>query len=101
MNERIYVCHTSVSYTHLDVYKRQEELMYSLSIYAAQNNMTVNYFNYSCQTIRSLAAEHLQEEMNNVQADTLYIYKAAEEDKCFNPKMEYVEVDGVIVGKVK
>ena len=30
-----------------------------------------------------------------------YIYKAAEEDKCFNPKMEYVEVDGVIVGKVK
>ena len=78
-----------------------EELMYSLSIYAAQNNMTVNYFNYSCQTIRSLAAEHLQEEMNNVQADTLYIYKAAEEDKCFNTKMEYVEVDGVIVGKVK
>ena len=78
-----------------------EELMYSLSIYAAQNNMTVNYFNYSCQTIRSLAADHLQEEMNNVQADTLYIYKAAEEDKCFNPKMEYAEVDGVIVGKVK
>ena len=55
----------------------------------------------TCQTIRSLAADHLQEEMNNVQADTLYIYKAAEEDKCFNPKMEYAEVDGVIVGKVK
>lgn len=78
-----------------------EDLMYSLSIFAAQNGMTVNYFNYSCQTIRSLAAEDLIEEMVHVKEDTLYIYKGTDEGLCINTRMEYEEMDGVIVGTVK
>lgn len=78
-----------------------EDLMYSLSIFAAQNGMTVNCFNYSCQTIRSLAAEDLIEEMVHVKEDTLYIYKGTDEGLCINTRMEYEEMDGVIVGTVK
>lgn len=78
-----------------------EDLMYSLSVFAAQNGMTVNYFNYSCQTIRSLAAEDLIDEMVHVREDTLYIYKGTDEGLCINTRMEYEEMDGVIVGTVK
>lgn len=78
-----------------------EDLLYSLSAYAAENDMTINYFNTACQTIRAKAAEDLVEALTNPREDTMYIYKAADEGNCIDTRMEYDAVDGVIVGIVK
>ena len=69
--------------------------------YAAENGMTINYFNTACQTIRTKAVEDLVESLINPREDTMYIYKAADEGNCIDTHMEYEAVDGVIVGMVK
>ena len=85
-----------VSYMLEDV-----ELMNELSVYAAENGMTVNDFGSSCQTVKLEMTENLAKELAQVREDTLYIYKMSDRDLCVNPEMEYVEVDGVIVGIAK
>lgn len=78
-----------------------KELIYELSVYAAENEMTVNDFGSACQTIRTAASEDLLEALTNVREDTLYIYKGTDEGYCIDPRMEYVKADGLIVGSVK
>ena len=78
-----------------------EDLLNDLSAYAAENGMTINYFNTACQTIRTKAVEDLVESLINPREDTMYIYKAADEGNCIDTRMEYDAVDGVIVGMVK
>lgn len=78
-----------------------EDLLNDLSAYAAENGMTINYFNTACQTIRTKAVEDLVESLINPREDTMYIYKAADEGNCIDTRMEYEAVDGVIVGMVK
>lgn len=74
------------------------ELVYELSAYAAENGMTVNDFVTSCPTIRTAASEDLLEALTEVRGDTLYIYKSSDRSYCIDPRMEYVEADGLIVG---
>lgn len=78
-----------------------EELIYELSAYAAANGMTVNDFCYACAAMRTEAAEYLLEVLTDVQPDILYIYRAADVEMCIDPRMEYTEADGVIVGTLK
>ena len=77
------------------------ELIYELSVYAAENGMTVNDFGSACQTIRTAASGDLLEALRNVRRDTLYIYKGTDEGYCIDPRMEYVRADGLIIGFVK
>ena len=74
------------------------ELIYELSTYAAESKMTVNDFVTSCPTVRTAASEDLLEALAEVRRDTLYIYKKSDSSYCIDPRMEYVEADGLIVG---
>ena len=78
-----------------------EDLVSELSVYAAQNGMTVNDFCSACVTVRAQVAEDLLDALADVREDTLYIYLASDEAMCVSPDMEYTHVDGIIVGTAK
>lgn len=76
-------------------------LLYSLSNYAAKNDMTINNFYLAHSAARSDINKALEEELQHPQKDTLYIYKAEDETLCNQSGMEYTQIDGIIVGTVK
>lgn len=78
-----------------------EQLVYSLSIYAAQNELTVDCFKSSCQTIRTITAKELSKALADVRKDTLYIYKESDKMQCNDTRMDYKSIDGLIIGTVK
>ena len=76
-------------------------LLYSLSNYAVKNNMTVNNFYLAHSAARSDINKALEEELMHPQKNTLYIYKMDDENLCTQPEMDYIQIDGIIVGTVK
>ena len=76
-------------------------LLYSLSNYAVKNNMTVNNFYLAHSAARSDINKALEEELTHPQKNTLYIYKMDDENLCTQPEMDYIQIDGIIVGTVK
>lgn len=76
-------------------------LLYSLSDYAVKNEMTINNFYLAHSAARSDINKALEEELQHPQKDTLYIYKIEDENLCKQYGMEYIQVDGIIVGTVK
>ncbi len=73
-------------------------LLYSLSVYALENHMTINNFYFAHSAVKADVEESVEESLANVAEDTIYIYKEAEEEKCTNPEMTYIHADGVIIG---
>lgn len=74
---------------------KDEDMLYSLSIYAAQNGMTVSGFKLSCQTVRNMALVDQIKIEDIIQKDTLYVFKESDEIKLY---MNYRNIDGVVIG---
>ena len=77
-----------------------QTVLYSLSNYAAENNMTINNFYFAHYAVRSDVEKALEENLKNPQKDTLYIYKIEDEELRSQTKMTYIPVDGIVVGVV-
>lgn len=77
-----------------------QTLLYNLSNFAAENNMTINNFYFAHYAVRSDVEKALQENLKNPQKDTLYIYKIEDEELRSQTKMTYIPVDGIVVGVV-
>ena len=63
--------------------------------------MTINNFYLAHSAAISDINKALEEELHHPQKDTLYIYKIEDENLCKQYGMEYIQVDGIIVGTVK
>ena len=73
-------------------------LLYSLSVYALENHMTINNFYFAHSAVKSDVEESVEESLANLSEDTIYIYKEADREKCTSPEMTYIPADGIIIG---
>ena len=78
-----------------------EEMLYSLSIYAAKNGMTVNGFKLSCQTVRDMNLMDQSKIRGNIQEDTLYVFKESDRMIRNDIYMNYKNIDGMVIGTIK
>lgn len=77
-----------------------EEMLYSLSIYAAKNGMTVNGFKLSCQTVRDMNLIDQSKIRGNIQEDTLYVFKESDRMTRNDIYMNYKNIDGMVIGTI-
>ncbi len=78
-----------------------QELLYGLSEYALQNNMTINNFYFAHSAIKGEIEDSIRESLEAPDADTVYIYKEADEEMCTDDRMDYRKADGLIAGTLR
>ncbi len=78
-----------------------QSLLYGLSVYALDNDMTINNFYFAHSAIRYEIQETISSSLADPASDTLYIYKEADESQCTDERMDYRRADGLIIGTLK
>ncbi len=76
-------------------------LLYGLSEYALEQDMTINSFYFAHSAIQSEIRDSLARSLEEADRDTVYLYKEEEEGLCTDERMEYRKADGLIIGTVK
>lgn len=75
-----------------------QDLLYGLSVYALENDMTINNFYFAHSAIRGEVEDAIRGSMENPDKNTIYIYKEADEGLCTDERMEYRKADGLVIG---
>lgn len=75
-----------------------QELLYGLSEYALENDMTINNFYFAHSAIKGEIEDSIKRSLEDPDADTIYIYKEADEGSCIDDRMDYRKADGLIIG---
>ena len=78
-----------------------QNLLYGLSVYALENDMTVNTFYFAHSAIKSEVKDTIESSLENPDPDTVYIYKEEDEKLCTDDRMTYRKADGLVIGILK
>lgn len=76
-------------------------LLYGLSVYALENDMTINNFYFAHSAIKGEIEENIENSLASPDKNTIYIYKESDEELCTDNRMEYRKVDGLVIGLLK
>ena len=78
-----------------------QDLLYGLSVYALENDMTINNFYFAHSAIKGEVEENIKSSLANPDKNTIYIYKESDEGLCTDDRMEYRKADGLVIGILK
>ncbi len=78
-----------------------QDLLYGLSVYALENDMTINNFYFAHSAIKGEVEENIKSSLANPDKNTIYIYKESDEGLCADDRMEYRKADGLVIGILK
>lgn len=78
-----------------------QDLLYGLSVYALENDMTINNFYFAHSAIKGEVEENIKSSLANPDKNTIYIYKESDEGLCTDDRVEYRKADGLVIGILK
>lgn len=77
---------------------QNQDILYGISQYAYLHHMTINDFYLAHSAVAGDISNSLKEGMENLQEDTIYIFKMQDQDLCRKYDLEYQVIDEIIVG---
>ena len=77
---------------------QNQDILFSISHYAYKNNMTINDYYFAHSANAGDIEKSKVESMENIQDDTLYVFKVADTELYEDSNLHCFEVDGVILG---
>lgn len=75
-----------------------KDSLYGISQFAYLHHMTVNDFYLAHSAAAGMIEESRREGMEQLREDTIYIFKAEDQELCQQYDLDYYELDGVIAG---
>lgn len=75
-----------------------QDILYNVSQYAYLHNMTVNYFYFAHGAVQDKIEESLDKSLQNLEEDTIYIFKLSDSELCKQYSLHFYELDNIIIG---